>query len=76
MKRDLLQNADYRFDWDRAMYVNRTEKKAFSIEFIDDHSEDELEQRIHESRPVNGWMFYFNESPSEIVQRELERVLG
>jgi hypothetical protein len=76
MKRDILQSANYRFDFDRAMYINRSDKKAFSIEYIDDHSEEELERRIRESHPMNGWMFYFNEIPSASVQCELERVLG
>jgi hypothetical protein len=75
MKRDILKDADYRFDFDRAMYVNHAAKKAFSLEFIDDHSENELVRRIGE-HTQNGWTFYFNNSPSESVKRELERVLG
>jgi len=76
MKRDILRDADYRYDFDRAMYVNRAAKKAFSLEFIDDHTEEDLVSHIRENSSGNGWRFYFNVSPSESEQRELERVLA
>jgi hypothetical protein len=76
MKNDMLWNADYRYDFDRALYVNHAAKKAFSVEFVDDASEEEIRRRIEESTGGNGWKFYFNLDPSEGVKRELERVLG
>ncbi len=75
MKRDIFQNADYRFDFDKAMYINRAAKKAFSVVFIDDHPEEELVRHIGEDTVKDGWTFYFNNPPTDSVKRELERVL-
>jgi len=77
-KSDILLEANYRYDFDRAMYVNRPAKRAFSIEFVDDNSEEELRRRIAETPDANGhdWTFYFNVAPTKSVQHELERVLG
>jgi hypothetical protein len=76
MKKDILRAANYGYNFDRDIYFNRKTKKAFSLEFVDDHSEDELKRRIAENTGGNGWIFYFNSTPSEGVKRELERVLG
>ncbi|HEY1808317.1 MAG TPA: hypothetical protein VGG42_07125 [Acidobacteriaceae bacterium] len=75
-KKDILHDANYRYDFDRDLFINRAVKKAFSIEFVDDHPEDELRRLIQEDDKGNGWKFYFNAVPSEGVRRELERVLG
>jgi hypothetical protein len=76
MKTDILKEADYRYNFDRDIYFNRKAKKAFSLEFVDDHREEELRKHIQERTDGNGWEFYFNVAPSEGVKRELERVLG
>jgi len=76
MKRDIMKDAKYQFNYDRALYVNRDAKKAFSLEFIDDTPEEELTKRVHESTDVSEWTFYFNSIPTEGVKRELERILG
>ncbi len=76
MKKDILQNANYRYIFDRDLYVNRIAKKAFSLEFVDDHSEEELARRIRENTGDKGWRFYFNLDPSDSIKRELERALG
>ena len=76
MKRDIMKDAKYQFNYDRALYVNRDAKKAFSLEFIDDTPEDELAKRIQEGTDVSKWTFYFNSIHSEGVKRELERILG
>jgi hypothetical protein len=75
-KKDILWEADYRYNFDRDLFVNRTVKKAFSLEFVDDKDEVEIRRRIGESTNGAGWTFYFNSNPSEGVKRELERVLG
>jgi ATP-dependent RNA circularization protein (DNA/RNA ligase family) len=75
MKKDILLAANYRYNFDRDVYFNRAVKKAFSLEFVEDHSEDELKKSLGESTASNGWKFYFNSVPSENVKRELERVL-
>lgn len=76
MKQDLLRRAGYAYNFDRMLYFNRQAKKAFSVEFIDDNDESELERRIYEDGDRNGWRFYFNSPPPEAVKRELERTLG
>lgn len=75
MKKDILREADYRYDFDRDMYFNRETKKAFSLEFVADTPEQELAKYIGEPLNPQGWTFYFNSQPSESVQRELERLL-
>lgn len=76
IKRDLLNQAGYRYSFDRDIYFNRQTKKAFSVEFIEDHDEHELRRRITGNAPKNGWQFFFNSDPAESVKRELEKVLG
>lgn len=75
-KKDILWKANYRYDFDRDLFINRAAKKAFSLEFVDDKPESELMRRIKEKTARNGWTFYFNSPPSGGVKRELERVLG
>jgi hypothetical protein len=75
MKKDILWEANYRYNFDRDLYVNRAARKAFSLEFVDDNPEEEILRRIAENTN-DGWMFYFNSPPSEGVKRELESVLG
>lgn len=76
MKRDILQGANYRYNFDRDLFVNRDARKAFSVEFVDDHPVDEIVRRISENTNGNGWTFYFNLPPSGSVKQELERILG
>ena len=76
MKQDILNQADYRYNFDRDLYVNRSARKAFSLEFVEDKTEEELKSHIAEYTNGSGWTFYFNIPPSSGVQRELERVLG
>jgi hypothetical protein len=75
-KSDILWQANYRYNFDRDMWVNSNAKKAFSVEFVDDKPEEEIVRRIEESTNGNGWTFYFNTAPSEGVRRTLESILG
>ena len=74
-KSDILWQANYRYNFDRDLYVNETAKKAFSLEFVDDHAEDELRRNILENTDGKEWKFYFNFPPSDSVKRELEKDL-
>ena len=76
MKKDVLRQAGYDYDFELMLYFNRQAKKAFSVEFVDDHNESELERHVREEVDKNGWQFYFNSPPSDSVKRELERALG
>jgi hypothetical protein len=72
MKSDQLFDANYHYDFDRDLFVNAKVKKAFSLEFVDDHSEEEVRKRIEEATDGSSWRFYFNRLPSENVRRVLE----
>lgn len=76
MKRDVLFKANYTYNFDRDLFVNRAAKKAFSAEYVDDHPEKEIVSAIAESTNGNGWTFYFNSQPTEGSRRELERSLS
>jgi len=77
MKKDVLRDADYWYNFDRDIFYNRKAKKAFSLEFVDNKPEEEILQRIGENtNGGGGWTFYFNSPPTDGVKRELERVLG
>jgi hypothetical protein len=75
MKLDLLREANYVYNFDQALYLNRDTRKAFSFPFLDDHGEDELVRCIKECTDGSGWKFYFNFPPSERVRRALEDAL-
>lgn len=74
-KEQILRSSGYSYSFDRELYVNRSQRKAFSIEFIEDHSEKEIEQAIQEPTK-DEWRFFFVEDPSPAVQRELAKLLG
>jgi hypothetical protein len=74
-KQDLLENAGYRYSFDRELYFNREAKKAFSVEFVEDHSEEEMKRRL-DQMPGADWQFFFNSPPSDAVKRELASILG
>jgi hypothetical protein len=76
MNRDILQQANYRYNYDRDMYINRDEKKGFSLEFVADSSEDAIRTSIAEVTDKARWKFYTNLLLTEGIQQELERVLG
>ena len=75
-KTDILDEAGFAYSFDRQMYMNRKTRKAFSVEFVQDHSEDQIRRHIREHTDGLEWRFYFNAPPSEAVRRELESVLG
>lgn len=75
-QRELLQHAGYAYSFDREVYYNHETRKVFSLEFIEDHSADELEECIGENTDGNNWRFYFNAAPSDSARHELESVLG
>ncbi len=76
-KQTILENAGYAYSFGRMIYVNRDARKAFSLKFVDYHSEGELEDRINEPTLQTGeWRFYFNSAPSDAVKRELSSLLA
>jgi hypothetical protein len=76
-KKQILEEAGYAYSFDRLSYINRDARKVFSIEFVQDHSEEKLRACINEPAPSPGkWRFYFNSPPSEGVKREFLRNLA
>ena len=75
-KQHLLDSGGYAYNFDRQVYFNRSAKKIFSVEFIADHNEAEIEQSIRENTDARDWRFYFNSTPSESVKRQVVDSLG
>ncbi len=74
-KEQRLKNSGYSYDFDRELYLNRKLKKAFSVEFVEDRSEEEIEKAIQEPA-VGQWRFFFNGDLSAAAERELAGLLG
>jgi hypothetical protein len=75
-KQQILDDAGFSYNFDREIYVNHKTKKAFSVDFVEDHDEKTLGKCIREDTGATGWRFYFNSGPSDPVKRDLEAVLG
>ncbi len=76
-KKQFLESAGYRYSFERRLYINRLERKAFSVEFIDDSTEDRLREALDTPAPSSGnWDFKFNTAPSPSVKLQLEALLG
>jgi hypothetical protein len=58
-KQQILDDAGYRYHFDRQLYFNRKAKKAFSVEFIEDRSEEEIKQNIQDDSFEKGMAFLF-----------------
>ena len=58
------------------IYLDRKARTAFSVAFVQDHSEAVLETRIGDpAAPTGEWRFYFSTEPSDGVKRELSAIL-
>jgi hypothetical protein len=75
-KQQVLDESDYVYNFDRAVYLNRNARKVFSVEFIEDNSAETLVECIAQPKDGSEWRFYFNSPPSESVRRQLEIALG
>ena len=53
-KDELLRNSGYSYNFDRELYLNRPLKKAFSVDFIEDHSEECIAKAIKEPALAGG----------------------
>ena len=75
-KDQILEDAGYRYNFDRSLYVNRRTRTAFSVEFVEDHAESVLETLANQQASESGeWRFHFNDDPSTSVKQELSAVL-
>ena len=75
-KRTLLEDSGFAYEFDREVYYNRDTRKVFSVEFVEDHTPEQIRTRIDEYTEGQDWRFYFNEEPSNSIKRELKEVLG
>ena len=70
-KETILRMAGYTYVFDRMAYVNRSTRKVFSYEAVEDNTEEWLRKSIAEPNETGDWAFYFNASPSQAVRRAL-----
>lgn len=75
-KQHILDAAGYVYNIDREVYFNRSAKKIFSVNFIEDHDGAELERSIRENSDAREWRFFFNEPPPESVKQQVASSLG
>jgi len=75
-KGQILEEAGYSYSFHRMIYLNRKARKVFSIEFVEDSTEENLQRCIDEDLAENGWHFYFTAPPSDDVRSDLENALG
>lgn len=75
-KQQILEHEGYRYHFDRQVYFNRKARQAFSVEFVEDSTEEELSQLIHEETRSGGWRFRFITPPSDAVKREIVDALA
>jgi len=47
-KTEILYAAGFAYSFDRQMYIDRKTRKAFSVEFVQDHNEDRIRTGIRE----------------------------
>jgi len=75
-KEQLLRTAGYYYDFYQMAYVNRKEKKIFSVEALEDHSEDWIRQRMAQPNDTGKWLFFMNQQPSPAVAKIIAARLG
>jgi hypothetical protein len=73
-KERLLESAGYRYHFERMIYFNRSARRAFSLEFVEDNPQHEI-QKLVESPATDNWAFHFNKPVSSRVERELAEAL-
>ena len=66
-KEPILRTNGYVYNFDRMVYYNRLAKKAFSVEWLEDHTEDELKRKLEERNGADDWKLYLNACPSKSV---------
>jgi hypothetical protein len=69
-KEPILKAAKYVYNFDRMAYYNRADKKAFSVEWIEDHSDEELKRALEEPNDSDDWQLYAEPRPPQRVINE------
>lgn len=69
-KESILKAARYVYNFDRMAYYNRAARKAFTIEWVDDHTDDDLRRALAEPSDSDGWKVYAEPRPPQSVIKE------
>ena len=76
-KNQILEDAGFIYSFSRDIYLNRTARAVFSLEFVEDHSETEIKELLAAPRSnPSEWVVHFNEGPSASVKRELLKLIA
>jgi hypothetical protein len=75
-KDPILRAAGYAYNFDRLAYYNRSAKKAFSVEWVEDHTDKELREELSKTNNSGEWLVYAEPQPSERVKREFLAEIG
>ena len=63
----ILKAAKYIYNFDRMAYYNRTRKKAFSVEWVEDHTNEDLRHALDEPNENGDWKVYAEPHPPQRV---------
>jgi hypothetical protein len=74
-KEMLLEGCGYRYHFDRMIYFNRDSRRAFSLEFVEEHSQLEI-QTLLDVPATDSWVFHFNQPLSDRIKQELAEAFG
>ena len=76
-KEPILKAAKYVYNFDRMAYYNRASKKAFSVEWVEDHSDEELRRALAEPNDSDSWQLYAEPRPPQgVIQEFLADING
>ena len=64
----ILRQQGYRYNFERMAYYSREARKAFSLEWVEDHTEEELLQALSERNAGDEWQIYTDVQPSRAVR--------
>jgi hypothetical protein len=53
-KEILLETSGYRYHFDRMIYFNRATRRALSLEFVEDHPLEEIQNLVSQLPAANG----------------------
>ena len=73
IKGELLREGGYHYNFEMMSYVNRKTRKVFSVEFVEENDDAEVERCIQSPATESGWTFFFNEPPSPTLRPLLEQ---
>jgi hypothetical protein len=75
-KDPILRAAGYVYNFDRLAYYNRATKKAFSLEWVEDHTDAELREALARANDSVNWEVYATTPPSQGVINEFLAEIG